>query len=150
MSPFYTKELVFKQSDFGYKFASEGKGGTKHQIYVNVNDNDNDGVLDGVGDRNLDGKIDRQDNKVFLGSIEGGTEIVFYLDSTDNTVAVVGVVRSSTPSVSGTTTTSMHVVRERQPVSADWSGFTKMQWKVTPIVTTTLQHAVPEFVSKDG
>ncbi|MFZ0724156.1 MAG: hypothetical protein WAM61_00065 [Desulfobacterales bacterium] len=74
----------FQASDFGYKFASEGKGGTKHQIYANVNDNDNDGVLDGVGDRNLDGKIDRQDNKVFLGTIEGGTEIVFYLDSTDN------------------------------------------------------------------
>ncbi len=74
----------FQQSDFGYKFASEGKAGTKHQIYANINDNDNDGVLDGVGDRNLDGTIDRQDNKVFLGTIEGGTELVFYLDSTDN------------------------------------------------------------------
>jgi type IV pilus assembly protein PilY1 len=74
----------FTQSDFGYKFASEGKNGTKHQIYANINDNDNDGVLDGVGDRNLDGVVDRQDNKVFLGTIEGGTEIVFYLDSTDN------------------------------------------------------------------
>ena len=74
----------FQQSDFGYKFASEGKAGTKHQVYANINDNDNDGVLDGVGDRNLDGVIDRQDNKVFLGRIEGGTELVFYLDSTDN------------------------------------------------------------------
>ena len=74
----------FQNSDFGYKFASEGKAGTKHQVYANINDNDNDGVLDGVGDRNLDGTIDRQDNKVFLGTIEGGTELVFYLDSTDN------------------------------------------------------------------
>ena len=74
----------FQNSDFGYKFASEGKAGTKHQVYANVNDNDNDGVLDGVGDRNLDGTVDSQDNKVFLGTIEGGTELVFYLDSTDN------------------------------------------------------------------
>ena len=74
----------FQNSDFGYKFASEGKAGTKHQVYANINDNDNDGVLDGVGDRNLDGTVDRQDNKVFLGTIEGGTELVFYLDSTDN------------------------------------------------------------------
>ena len=35
----------FEQSDFGYKFASEGKGGTKHPIYFNVNDNNDDGVL---------------------------------------------------------------------------------------------------------
>ena len=74
----------FQQSDFGWIFASEGKGGVKHQVYPNINDNDNDGVLDGVTDRNGDGVINRHDNKVFLGTIDGGTELVFYLDSGDN------------------------------------------------------------------
>ncbi len=35
-------------------------------------------------DRNGDGVIDRHDNKVYLGTIDGGTEIVFYLDARDN------------------------------------------------------------------
>ena len=74
----------FKQTDFGWIFASEGKGGVKHEIYANINDNDKNGILDGMTDRNGDGVIDRHDNKVYLGTIDGGTEIVFYLDARDN------------------------------------------------------------------
>ena len=140
----------FQNSDFGYKFASEGKAGTKHQVYANINDNDNDGVLDGVGDRNLDGTIDRQDNKVFLGTIEGGTELVFYLDSTDNGCGGVGVVIFSTPSVSGTIMTPTHAVQARQPASADWSSFTKMPWKATPPATVMSRRAAPAFMRRVG
>ncbi len=74
----------FKQTDFGWIFASEGKNGVKHEIYANINDNDKNGILDGMTDRNGDGVIDRHDNKVYLGTIDGGTEIVFYLDARDN------------------------------------------------------------------
>ena len=115
----------FQNSDFGYKFASEGKAGTKHQIYANVNDNNNDGVLDGVGDRNLDGNIDRQDNKVFLGTIEGGTELVFYLDSTDNGCGDwCGDIFYTKRDWNDHDAHARW--RVRQPASADWSSSTKM------------------------
>jgi hypothetical protein len=74
----------FRLSDFGWMFAADGPSGTKHPIYSNINDNNNDGVLDGQTDINQDGVIDRHDNKRYLGTIAGETEIVFYLDSTDN------------------------------------------------------------------
>jgi|GEM_PF-4215209 len=56
----------------------------KNQIYENINDNDKDGVLDGQTDHNEDGRIDRHDNKIWIGKLKGGAEIVFYLDSRDN------------------------------------------------------------------
>jgi len=77
----------FKFSDFGWMLAADGPGGTKYEIYRNVNDNDQNGVLDvgpnntadRFGDTNGDDKIDALDNIKVLGTFKGGTEIVFYL-----------------------------------------------------------------------
>jgi type IV pilus assembly protein PilY1 len=77
----------FKYSDFGWMLAANGSAGTKHEIYQDVNDNDQNGVLDvgpnnnadRFGDTNGDGRIDALDNIKVLGTFEGGTEIVFYL-----------------------------------------------------------------------
>ena len=77
----------FKFSDFGWLLAADGPGGTKHEIYQDVNDNDQNGVLDvgpnntadRFGDTNGDDKIDALDNIKVLGTFKGGTEIVFYL-----------------------------------------------------------------------
>ena len=81
---FVYEDAGFKMTDFGWIYASEGKNGVKHPVYNNINDNDKNGILDGQTDINGDGVIDRNDNKRFLGKFEGGTELVFYLDSTDN------------------------------------------------------------------
>ena len=77
----------YSQSDFGWMLAADGVGGTKHEIYRNVNDNDNNGVLDTsesddankYGDTNGDGVVDALDNRQVLGTFAGGTELVFYL-----------------------------------------------------------------------
>jgi type IV pilus assembly protein PilY1 len=77
----------YKLSDFGWMLARDGVSGAKHEIYNNINDNDDNGVVDAginnttnkYGDSNGDGKIDARDNRRFLDEIEGGTEIVFYL-----------------------------------------------------------------------
>ncbi|MBI9086842.1 MAG: tandem-95 repeat protein, partial [Desulfobacterales bacterium] len=77
----------YNKTDFGWLLASEGIGGTKHEVYQNVNDNNQNGVIDvsasdsanAVGDINDDGYINAKDNKVVLGTFAGGTEIVFYL-----------------------------------------------------------------------
>ena len=77
----------FKFSDFGWLLAADGPAGTKHEIYQDVNDNDQNGVLDvgpddtadRFGDTNGDDKTDALDNIKNLGIFKGGTEIVFYL-----------------------------------------------------------------------
>lgn len=86
----------FKETDFGWidpdrvtdaAYMHSDRSffeGLKNQIYENINDNDKDGILDGQTDRNQDGRIDRHDNKVWIGQWGGGQEVVFYLDSRDN------------------------------------------------------------------
>lgn len=74
-----------QKNDFGWMLASAGSSGTKHEIYQNINDNDNNGVLDdreGI-DANGDGKVDVLDNRVVIGHFAGGTELVFYLKVDD-------------------------------------------------------------------
>ena len=81
---FVYEDAGFKQTDFGWVYASEGKDGVKHPIYSNINDDDKNGILDGQTDINGDGVVNLDDNKRYLGKFEGGTELVFYLDSRDN------------------------------------------------------------------
>jgi len=77
--------------DFGWMLADGGINGTKHEIYRNINDNDRNGVLDSgaddrdnaYGDTNGDGIVNAWDNKVALGRVAGGTELVFYLKVDD-------------------------------------------------------------------
>ena len=70
----------YQLTDFGWMLAEGGIDGTQYQVYQNVNDNDDDGVLDDAyGDTNGDGTIDARDNKQVLGTFAGGTELVFYL-----------------------------------------------------------------------
>jgi hypothetical protein len=87
---FVYEDAGFKQTDFGWVYASEGKDGVKHQIYSDINDNDKNGILDGQTDINGDGVVNLDDNKRYLGKFEGGTELVFYLDSRDNGCPTVG------------------------------------------------------------
>ena len=81
---FVYEDAGFKQTDFGWVYASEGKDGVKHPIYSNINDDDKNGILDGQTDINGDHVVNLDDNKRYLGKFEGGTELVFYLDSRDN------------------------------------------------------------------
>jgi hypothetical protein len=77
----------FNLTDFGWMLAEEGVSGTKHEIYHEVNDNNNNGVLDvsktdetdRFGDTNGDGVVNALDNRVVLGTFDGGTELVFYI-----------------------------------------------------------------------
>ncbi len=81
----------YKLSDFGWMLAEKGIDGPKNEVYQNVNDNNEDGVLDlstddqsaAYGDTNGDGTIDARDNKQVLGTFAGGTELVFYLNVDD-------------------------------------------------------------------
>ncbi|MDY0262680.1 PilC/PilY family type IV pilus protein [Syntrophotalea acetylenica] len=71
----------YDESDFGWMLASEGSGGTRHEVYTDVNDNNANGVLDdreGI-DANGDGLVNAFDNRVSLGTFAAGTELVFYL-----------------------------------------------------------------------
>ena len=85
---FIYEETDYKSTDFGWMLTQNGITGTKHEIYQNVNDNDQNGVLDrgpddqndAYGDANGDGTVDARDNKVDLGRFAGGTELVFYLE----------------------------------------------------------------------
>lgn len=77
----------YSLSDFGWMLAADGVGGTKHEIYQDINDNNGNGVLDvstsntadKYGDINGDGVVDALDNRQVLGTFAGGTELVFYL-----------------------------------------------------------------------
>lgn len=81
----------YKLNDFGWMYYDNGIGGEKFQVYENVNDNNNNGVLDvstssttnKYGDRNGDGVVNALDNKETLGTFAAGTELVFYLKSDD-------------------------------------------------------------------
>lgn len=68
-------------TDFGWMLAADGVGGEKREVYQNINDNNNDGVLDGQAgiDHNDDGNVDARDNRRTLGTFAAGTELVFYL-----------------------------------------------------------------------
>lgn len=102
-------------SDFGWLLAKEaifksGKidnptmlsKGILKEVYRDVNDNNNNGVLDvsgsdnsnRFGDTNGDGKIDVRDNTIVIGTFAGGTEIVFYL-KTDNSEQTIDGVKQS-------------------------------------------------------
>jgi hypothetical protein len=79
---FLYENAGFSQNDFGWMLAGTGSGGTKHEVYHDVNDNNNNGVLDdreGI-DANGDGVVNMLDNRVVLGHFAGGTELVFYLN----------------------------------------------------------------------
>jgi len=74
----------YSLTDFGYLIVNpDGTPGTHVEVYTDVNDNNNDGVLDGFGDVNGDGVTDVFDNRVSLGTIAAGSEIVFYIDVDD-------------------------------------------------------------------
>lgn len=78
---FLYENAGFSQNDFGWMLAGGGAGGTKHEVYRDVNDNNNNGVLDdreGI-DANRDGVVNMLDNRVVIGHFAGGTELVFYL-----------------------------------------------------------------------
>jgi|GEM_PF-725231 len=75
------------ENDLGWLLAADGTSGTKHEIYQNINDNNNNGVLDIskdvstnlYGDVNGDGVVNALDNRQVLGTFDAGTELVFYL-----------------------------------------------------------------------
>ena len=75
----------YTKSDFGWMLAADGAGGTKHEVYQNINDNNGNGVLDGVEgvDYNGDGTVNALDNRRVLGTFAAGTELVFYLKVDD-------------------------------------------------------------------
>ena len=82
---FFYEGAGYTKNDLGWMLASEGKAGAKHEIYRNINDNDDNGILD---DRQGWPEAASQGvfvNKVNLGTFAAGTEIVFYLhiDSDD-------------------------------------------------------------------
>lgn len=86
----------YNLTDFGWMLAEDGIEGTKHEIYRDVNDNNNNGVLDagprdssdGIDDINGDERIDARDNKKELGTFAGGTELVFFL-KVDNESSII-------------------------------------------------------------
>jgi type IV pilus assembly protein PilY1 len=82
---FFYEGAGYTKNDLGWMLASEGLTGTKHEIYSNINDNNNNGILD---DREGWPQVASQGvfvNRVNLGTFAAGTEIVFYLhiDSDD-------------------------------------------------------------------
>ncbi len=80
----------YQQSDFGWLTSHQGAAGPRHEIYQNVNDNNNNGVLDdreGI-DANGDGVVDARDNRVFLDKFAAGDELVFYLKVDDEDGAI--------------------------------------------------------------
>jgi len=84
---FFYEGTGFTLSDFGWMLAEKGVNGPKYEVYQNVNDNNEDGVLDlstddqsaAYGDANGDGIIDARDNRRVLGTFAGGSALVFYL-----------------------------------------------------------------------
>jgi hypothetical protein len=88
---FFYEGAEFILSDFGWMLAEKGIDGPKSEVYRNVNDNNDDGVLDlstddqssAYGDANGDGLIDARDNRQVLGTFVGGSELVFYLKVDD-------------------------------------------------------------------
>jgi hypothetical protein len=76
---FFYEGAGYTKNDFGWMLASGGPTGTRHEIYRNVNDNNNNGILD---DREGWPQAATQGvfvNRVNLGTFAAGTEIVFYL-----------------------------------------------------------------------
>ncbi|MCD4688057.1 MAG: DUF4114 domain-containing protein, partial [Desulfuromonadaceae bacterium] len=71
----------YSLSDFGWMLEADGSGGTRHEVYEDVNDNNANGVLDDSegDDTNGDGEVNALDNRVVLGTFAAGTELVFYL-----------------------------------------------------------------------
>lgn len=88
---FFYEGAEYRLSDFGWMLAEKGIDGPKSEVYQNVNDNNDDGVLDlstddqsgAYGDVNGDGLIDARDNRQVLGTFAGGSELVFYLKVDD-------------------------------------------------------------------
>lgn len=80
---FFYEGAGYRGNDFGWLLAAEGINGTRHEIYRNINDNNNNGVLD---DRDWPGANadDLFVNLVNLGTFAGGTELVFYLKAQAN------------------------------------------------------------------
>ncbi len=76
----------YSLSDFGWMLEADGSGGTRHEVYENVNDNNGNGVLDNIedSDTNGDGEVNALDNRVVLGTFAAGTELVFYLKVDDD------------------------------------------------------------------
>ena len=77
---FFYEGAGYTKNDFGWMLASDGKAGItdatkRHEVYRNVNDNNNDGILD---DREGQG-VNALVNRVKLGTFNAGTEIVFWL-----------------------------------------------------------------------
>jgi hypothetical protein len=84
MATFFYEGAGYTMNDFGWMLASEGVTGTRHEIYSNVNDNNNNGILD-----NRESWPDAATqgvfiNRVNLGTFAAGTEIVFYLHINSN------------------------------------------------------------------
>ncbi|OEU70023.1 MAG: hypothetical protein BA864_07140 [Desulfuromonadales bacterium C00003093] len=80
----------YDSNDLGWLYATDDPATiAPRQIYNNINDNNNDGVLDrgilddgtAITDSNGDGVINALDNRVSLGRFAAGTEIVFTLTS---------------------------------------------------------------------
>jgi hypothetical protein len=96
---YFMYELAsYTENDFGWMLADvnddgvvdgddDPDSGTRHQVYGNINDNNNNGVLDystsntanKYGDVNGDGVVNALDNRQVLGTFEAGTELAFYL-----------------------------------------------------------------------
>lgn len=83
---FLYENMDDNQIDMGWMLPSQGMNGSKYEIYTDINDNNNNGVLDDreEEDRNGDDRVNVLDNQVTLGTFAAGTEIVFYLKN-DNT-----------------------------------------------------------------
>ena len=80
----------YDSNDLGWLYSTEDPAtDTPRQIYNNINDNNNDGVLDNgyldngtsITDMNGDGTINPLDNRVSLGRFAAGTDIVFTLSA---------------------------------------------------------------------
>ncbi|NLF16845.1 MAG: DUF2341 domain-containing protein, partial [Lentisphaerae bacterium] len=76
---FFYEGAGYTLNDFGWMLASEGITGTKHEIYANINDNNNDGILDNRASWPEAATQGVFVNRVNLGTFAAGTEIVFYL-----------------------------------------------------------------------
>lgn len=76
----------FTKTDFGWMYYDKktSSWSSKSELYTNVNDNNNNGVLDDAEvDSNGDGTINALDNRKVLGIASAGTELAFYLKVDD-------------------------------------------------------------------
>lgn len=124
----------FKLSDFGWLLAEDGIGGTKNEIYWNVNDNNSDfnsgnGVLDvsdtstadRYGDVNGDGTVDVLDNRISLGTFAAGTELVFYLNVDNESRTYYTKTAWNPDDFTGTTTTkTFYLGKNREDGDDGW------------------------------